>query len=149
MNIGIIGTGRHGSRYAHHIVDDFNDLQLSAIARRSDEGAEQASVWGARHYRDYRELIESDQVDAIIAAVPPVHRPGRTPESREVPSRHEGSRCDIELSQSISPCPAHRRGPRARAAASQWGWGAVVARHRRPVSRTGQGVSGRAPGLGS
>ena len=73
MNIGIIGTGRHGSRYAHHIVDDFNDLHLSAIARRSEEGREQASGWGARHYRDYRELIESDQVDAVIAAVPPVH----------------------------------------------------------------------------
>jgi len=73
MNIGIIGTGRHGSRYAHHVVNDFDDMQLSAIARRSDEGREQASGWGALHYRDYAELIASARVDAVIAAVPPVH----------------------------------------------------------------------------
>jgi len=71
MNIGIIGTGRHGSRYANHIVHDFDDLVLTVIARRSAQGREQAGKWGARYCRDYKELIESDQVDAVIAAVPP------------------------------------------------------------------------------
>mgnify|MGYP001817677437 CR=1 FL=1 len=71
MKIGIVGTGRHGSRYAHHIVHDFDDMQLTAIARRSEQGREQAGQWGARYYEDYTELIESDQVEAVIAAVPP------------------------------------------------------------------------------
>lgn len=71
MKIGIVGTGRHGSRYAHHIVHDFDEMQLTAIARRSEQGREQAGNWGARYYKDYAELIESDQVDAVIAAVPP------------------------------------------------------------------------------
>jgi len=72
MKIGIIGTGRHGSRYARHIVQDFDDLQLSAIARRSEQGREQAAAWGARYFQDHTELIEADHVDAVIAAVPPV-----------------------------------------------------------------------------
>ena len=52
MRIGIVGTGRHGSRYAHHIVHDFDDMQLTAIARRSEQGRQQADQWGARHYLD-------------------------------------------------------------------------------------------------
>lgn len=71
MRIGIVGTGRHGSRYAHHVVHDLDDMQLTAVARRSSRGEEQAAEWGARFYRDYAELIDSDQVDAVIAAVPP------------------------------------------------------------------------------
>jgi predicted dehydrogenase len=71
MRIGLIGTGRHGSRYAHHIVHDFEGLRLTAVSRRSEQGRDQAQAWGARFLRDYRELIASDQVDAVIAAVPP------------------------------------------------------------------------------
>ncbi len=35
MRIGIIGTGKHGSRYANHIVNDIDGLELTAISRRS------------------------------------------------------------------------------------------------------------------
>ena len=71
MRIGIIGTGRHGSRYANHIVNDCNELQLSAIARRSDEGQQQAGSWGARYLKNWQELVASPEVDAVICAVPP------------------------------------------------------------------------------
>ncbi len=71
MKVGLIGTGRHGSRYARHIIDDCPDLQLSAIARRSPQGQEQAQQWQATYYRDYQELIAAEQVEAVIAAVPP------------------------------------------------------------------------------
>ncbi len=72
MKIGLIGTGRHGSRYANHIVNDFEDMELSGISRRSEQGSEQAREWGTVFFEDYRELINSDQVEAVIAAVPPV-----------------------------------------------------------------------------
>jgi len=72
MKVGIIGTGRHGSRYAKHVINDCPDLQLSAIARRSDKGQEQAQDWNVTCYQDFQELILSDQVEAVIAAVPPV-----------------------------------------------------------------------------
>jgi predicted dehydrogenase len=71
MNIGIIGTGRHGSRYAAHIVNDCDGLRLAAISRRSEAGEIQARDWGAAYYRNWKKLIESDQVEAVIGAVPP------------------------------------------------------------------------------
>jgi len=72
MRIGIIGTGRHGSRYANHIVNDCTRLQLTAIARRSEEGRQQADSWGVQYLEDWRALITSPGVDAVICAVPPV-----------------------------------------------------------------------------
>ncbi len=75
MKVGIIGTGRHGSRYANHILNDCPRLELSAIARRSTAGREQAESWRAAFFQDPRELIESDLVEAVIAAVPPVLNP--------------------------------------------------------------------------
>lgn len=71
MRIGIIGTGRHGSRYANHVVHDFDGLELTAIARRSEQGQKQAAEWGARCFQHYKDLIDCEDVDAVIAAVPP------------------------------------------------------------------------------
>ncbi len=76
MKVGIIGTGRHGSRYAHHVLNDCDGLELTAIARRSAAaGQEQARAWNTGFFQNFRELIESDRVEAVIAAVPPVINP--------------------------------------------------------------------------
>ncbi|MGI9537819.1 MAG: Gfo/Idh/MocA family protein [Desulfocapsaceae bacterium] len=75
MKIGLIGTGRHGSRYANHLINDCDGVELSAISRRSEQGHEQAKAWQAAYHRDYQELVVSDQVEAVIAAVPPVLNP--------------------------------------------------------------------------
>jgi predicted dehydrogenase len=69
--VGIIGTGRHGSRYANHILHDIDDLGLTAISRRSQEGVAQASNWGVNWYRDWTELVADRDVDAVISVVPP------------------------------------------------------------------------------
>jgi predicted dehydrogenase len=71
MKIGIIGIGKHGSRYAGHIVNDFSDLDLVAISRRSAVGKKQAKEWNCRYYRDWRDLISAKDVDAVISVVPP------------------------------------------------------------------------------
>ncbi len=71
-NIGLIGLGKHGVRYARHICEDFPGLRLHAISRRdaaqltSDE-----AQWGARGFVDYRALIAEGGCDALIAVVPP------------------------------------------------------------------------------
>ena len=72
IRVGLIGTGKHGSRYAQHIINDCSYLHLSAISRQSKEGKCQADVWGARWFSDWTKLIESDCVDAVICVVPPV-----------------------------------------------------------------------------
>ncbi len=72
LRVGIIGTGKHGSRYAQHIVADLGSLfQLSAISRRSEEGLEQARTWNTTLYSDWRDLVCSRNVDVVISAVTP------------------------------------------------------------------------------
>lgn len=73
IRIGIIGTGKHGSRYANHIIQDFaGSLLLTSISRQSQENAaSQIKEWDVRFHSDWRELIQSSKVDAVIAATPP------------------------------------------------------------------------------
>jgi predicted dehydrogenase len=73
--VGVIGTGRHGSRYAHHIINDIDGLELKAIARRSQVGAEQAASWGVSWYLDWQDLITDPSVEGVIAVVPPALNP--------------------------------------------------------------------------
>ncbi len=72
VKVGIIGTGKHGSRYAQHLVTDLRDrFRLTAISRRSPEAQEQAGRWQAKLFRDWRDLIASPEVEAVISAVTP------------------------------------------------------------------------------
>lgn len=74
--IGLIGAGKHGSRYARHLREDCPDLRLAAIARRDPERlAALARETSATPFADWRELIGAGGVDALIAVVPPtLHR---------------------------------------------------------------------------
>lgn len=69
--IGLIGTGKHGSRYANHIINDIETFSLVAVSRRSVEGEEQAREWGAQYFSDWRELVHDPTVDAIVAVATP------------------------------------------------------------------------------
>jgi predicted dehydrogenase len=69
--IGIIGTGRHGSRYARHIIKDVDGLSLAAISRRSPQGQKQARQWACRWHADWRQLVNDPSIDAVIATLPP------------------------------------------------------------------------------
>lgn len=71
MRIGIIGTGKHGSRYANHIVHDIDGLELAAISRRSEDGKTQAVQWQCSWHEDWQQLIADEQVEAVIGTVPP------------------------------------------------------------------------------
>jgi predicted dehydrogenase len=71
IKIGLIGTGRHGSRYASHIIHDIPGLELAAICRRSPEGQQQAEKWKACCHGDWKDLIANPSVEAVIAATPP------------------------------------------------------------------------------
>ncbi len=71
MRIGIIGTGKHGSRYANHIVHDVDGLELAAISRRSEEVKTQAAQWQCNWYQDWQQLVADQQVEAVVSVVPP------------------------------------------------------------------------------
>jgi len=72
IRVGIIGTGKHGSRYANHIVNDLDHcFRLTAISRRSLEATEQALAWNTTLYPDWHDLVSSEQVDAVISVTTP------------------------------------------------------------------------------
>ena len=70
--VGVIGTGKHGSRYARHIILDVDGLSLTAVSRRSEEGRTQAEQWRCRWHADWRQLVTDPEVDCVVAAVPPM-----------------------------------------------------------------------------
>lgn len=73
LGIGLIGVGRHGIRYARHLLHDVPTASLKAVCRRHPEqgldlpGAESVTVYG-----EVRALIDDPAVDAIIAVTPPI-----------------------------------------------------------------------------
>lgn len=73
QKIGIIGTGKHGSRYANHLLNDFADrAELTAICRQSiSEGKAQAKKWHTTFHTDWRELIADPNTEAIISVTTP------------------------------------------------------------------------------
>ncbi len=71
IRLGLIGTGRHGSRYAEHIINDLDGFTLTAISRRSEYGIVQAEKWNCRYLSNWRELVALPDVEAVISVTPP------------------------------------------------------------------------------
>lgn len=73
IGVGLIGVGRHGIRYARHLLHDVEAATLKAVCRRRPElgldlpGAESVAV-----YAEVRALIDDPSVEAVIAVTPPV-----------------------------------------------------------------------------
>ena len=56
--VGLIGLGRHGSRYLRHLTEEKTGGQLVAISRQhEDEGRRQAALHRVQFFPDYRDLI--------------------------------------------------------------------------------------------
>jgi len=66
--MGLIGTGRHGERYAGHLLKgEIPGAHLGAVTRRNhDAGREQAARWGVEYRESTEELVGDDSVDAVI-----------------------------------------------------------------------------------
>lgn len=68
LRMGLVGVGRHGVRYANHLVrGEIPGARLEAICRRDGaRGREQASEWDVRFHADVWSLALDPNVDAII-----------------------------------------------------------------------------------
>lgn len=72
LRIGLIGAGRHGSRYIHHLLHDLPGVSLAALCRkRIGERLPSLSTTDIPVYGDYRALIADPRVEAIVVVTPP------------------------------------------------------------------------------
>ena len=73
IGLGLIGAGRHGIRYARHVIQDIPYARLRAVCRQHPEqGLDVPGSEDVRIYRRPEQLIEDPLVEAIILVVPPV-----------------------------------------------------------------------------
>ncbi len=72
IGIGLIGLGRHGMRYARHLLEPLPNARLVAVCRRT---AAQGSVFAADHsvkfYQAHQDLIADSNVEAVVVVTPP------------------------------------------------------------------------------
>ena len=69
LGIGLVGVGRHGSRYVQHLLHDVPGVALTAICRRSGNGS-----YPGTHipvYDDYHAMIADPSVHAVVVVTPP------------------------------------------------------------------------------
>ncbi|MFT5040498.1 MAG: putative dehydrogenase [Hyphomicrobiaceae bacterium] len=72
LGLGIVGVGRHGSRYARHAVNDVDGVTLRAIAQRNPEaGQALATELGCDWHADPYELIARPDIDAVVLVTIP------------------------------------------------------------------------------
>ena len=76
IGVGLIGVGRHGARYAQHLIHDLPLASLRAVCRRHPEqgfqlpGAESVTVYG-----EAAALIADPSVDVVVVVTPPLYSP--------------------------------------------------------------------------
>ncbi len=72
LRLGLVGLGRHGARYARHLVHgDVSGARLTAVWRRDAEaGALDAARLGARFEPELAALVGASDVDAVLGVVP-------------------------------------------------------------------------------
>jgi predicted dehydrogenase len=70
--LGLIGVGRHGSRYLQHLLSVRTGGTLVAISRRNvEEGRRLASAHALRFYPDYHDLLADPAIEAVLIVTPP------------------------------------------------------------------------------
>ena len=69
LGIGLIGIGRHGSRYVQHLLRDLPDVALAAVCRKSKSGVFSDATIPV--YDDYRAMISDPRVHAVVVVTPP------------------------------------------------------------------------------
>ena len=76
LRIGLIGAGRHGSRYTRHLLHDLPGVSLAALCRkRVEEGLPVLSTAEIPIYGDYRDLIADPSVEAVVVVTLPLLSP--------------------------------------------------------------------------
>lgn len=72
LGVGIIGAGKHGSRYAKHAAEDVDGMHLVAVCRRNETaGRELAAQLGCDFESDAFALAKRPDVDVLVVVTVP------------------------------------------------------------------------------
>ncbi|MDE3226835.1 MAG: Gfo/Idh/MocA family oxidoreductase [Nitrospirota bacterium] len=72
IGMGLIGLGRHGARYAKHLLDGVSGCRLVAVSRQNAAAGEQfAKDHGLAFSADWRDLLRRSDVQAVLVVTPP------------------------------------------------------------------------------
>ena len=72
LQVGLIGLGVHGQRYARHLAEGVAGMRLVAVCRRHrDESERIARELGVTAYADAEALMDDPEVQAILVVTPP------------------------------------------------------------------------------
>jgi predicted dehydrogenase len=72
LRLGIVGVGKHGSRYAKHAAEDLDDVNLVAVCRRDELcGRDIAERYGCEYLASAHDLVTRCDIDAVVLATPP------------------------------------------------------------------------------
>jgi predicted dehydrogenase len=69
INIAVIGAGVIGKRHMQEIANS-DRCRLAAIADPSPEADHEAATLGVALYKDYRKLLDTERIDAVIVCTP-------------------------------------------------------------------------------
>lgn len=69
LGIGLVGVGRHGSRYVQHLLHDMPGAGLAAVCRRTV--GEPPPGNDIPVYHDYHAMIDDPRVQAVVVVTPP------------------------------------------------------------------------------
>lgn len=73
IGVGLIGVGRHGMRYARHIVHDIPTASLKAVCRQHPEqGLDLPEASSIKVYKEPQALVADPMVDVVIVVTPPI-----------------------------------------------------------------------------
>jgi inositol 2-dehydrogenase len=72
IRIGLIGAGRMGKVFAHTLAFTVSEVELLAVADIDPQTSQEvAARYGAKyHYTDYHELLQRDDLDAVVVVTP-------------------------------------------------------------------------------
>ena len=71
ISVGLIGLGRHGSRYLHHLIEEETGGKLVEISRQHiDDWRRQAEHHCVQFFPDYRDLIAHPTIQAVLVVAP-------------------------------------------------------------------------------
>ena len=72
LQVGLIGLGIHGQRYARHLAQGVPGMRLVAVCRRARQDVERvARDLGVTAYTDAEALLDDPEVHAVLVVTPP------------------------------------------------------------------------------